>query len=215
MNRYIARSPDVAARRIGGELMIMSGRDSSLFSLNETAAALWEAADGATPLAGIVEREICACFEVDPAEALRRCRGAGGRAGGPRHPASSPRPRSRDERAHAGNGRPGARARHPARRAPRPHLPVQRALRALLPRPRGPRRDDHRRDPARAGRRGRRGDLLPHALGRRDLHAPRPLRDHRAREEAHVRGEAQDQRGDDHARQGRAPEGAWAWNPSR
>ena len=69
--RYVARSPDVAARRIGGELMIMSGRDSSLFSLNETAAALWEAADGTTPLAGIVEREICERFEVDRDEALR------------------------------------------------------------------------------------------------------------------------------------------------
>lgn len=70
MTRYIARSPDVAARTIGGELMIMSGRDSSLFSLNETAAALWEAADGATPLEGIVEREICARFDVEPGEAL-------------------------------------------------------------------------------------------------------------------------------------------------
>ena len=69
--RYLARSPDVAARRIGDELMIMSGRDSSLFSLNETAAALWDAADGTTPLAGIVEREICARFEVDRDEALR------------------------------------------------------------------------------------------------------------------------------------------------
>ena len=70
MTRYIARSPDVAARTIGGELMIMSGRDSSLFSLNETAAALWEAADGTTPLAGIVEREICTRFEVGREEAL-------------------------------------------------------------------------------------------------------------------------------------------------
>ena len=70
MKRYIARSPDVAARTIGGELMIMSGRDSSLFSLNETAAALWEAADGTTPLEGIVEREICSRFDVGREEAL-------------------------------------------------------------------------------------------------------------------------------------------------
>lgn len=69
-DRYIARSPDVAARTIGGELMIMSGRDSSLFSLNETAAALWQAADGATPLAEIVARRICAEFDVEPREAL-------------------------------------------------------------------------------------------------------------------------------------------------
>jgi hypothetical protein len=70
VTRYIARSPDVAARAIGGELMIMSGRDSSLFSLNESAAALWDAADGATPLEGIVEREICTRFEVSRDEAL-------------------------------------------------------------------------------------------------------------------------------------------------
>lgn len=71
MTRYVARSPDVAARRVGDELMVMSGRDSSLFSLNETAAVLWEAADGTTPLAGIVEREICSRFDVDRDEALR------------------------------------------------------------------------------------------------------------------------------------------------
>ncbi|HUL95576.1 MAG TPA: PqqD family protein [Usitatibacter sp.] len=69
-DRYIARAPDVAARTIGDELMIMSGRDSSLFSLNETAAALWDLADGTTPLAEIVERHICAEFDVDPEEAL-------------------------------------------------------------------------------------------------------------------------------------------------
>jgi hypothetical protein len=69
--RYIARVPDAAARDIGGELMVMSGRDSSLFSLNETAAALWEAADGATPLAQIVERRICAEYDVGRDEALR------------------------------------------------------------------------------------------------------------------------------------------------
>ena len=74
MTRYIARSPDVAARTIGGELMIMSGRDSSLFSLNETAAALWAAADGATPLESIVEREICVRFDVGREEALADAR---------------------------------------------------------------------------------------------------------------------------------------------
>jgi Coenzyme PQQ synthesis protein D (PqqD) len=68
---YVARSDQVAARDIGGELMILSFRDSSLFSLNPTAALLWHAADGATPLARIVERDICAAFEVDAATALR------------------------------------------------------------------------------------------------------------------------------------------------
>jgi len=70
-NRYVARAPRVAARMIGGEMMIMSGSDSSLYSLNETASLLWQAADGVTPLAQIVERHICADYAVDAATALR------------------------------------------------------------------------------------------------------------------------------------------------
>lgn len=70
-NRYIARSPRVAARMIEDEMMIMSGLDSSLFSLNPTASVLWQAADGLTPLAEIVEHRICAQFDVDAEEALR------------------------------------------------------------------------------------------------------------------------------------------------
>jgi hypothetical protein len=70
-NRYVARAANVAARMIGGEMMIMSGADSSLYSLNETASILWQAADGLTPLAQIVERHICADYAVDPATALR------------------------------------------------------------------------------------------------------------------------------------------------
>jgi len=68
---YIARSPRVAARSLGGEMMIMSGRDSTLFTLNQTASILWRAADGSTPLEEIVQQKICSEFEVDPAEALQ------------------------------------------------------------------------------------------------------------------------------------------------
>ena len=67
---YIDRNLDVAARRIGDELMIMSARDSSLFSLNETAALLWEAADGRTPLREIVSQRLCSEFEVEFEEAM-------------------------------------------------------------------------------------------------------------------------------------------------
>ncbi len=70
-NRYVARAANVAARMIGGEMMIMSGADSSLYSLNETASILWQAADGVTPLAQIVEKHICGDYAVDPAMALR------------------------------------------------------------------------------------------------------------------------------------------------
>ena len=68
---YLARNPRVAARSLDGEMMIMSGRDSTLFTLNQTATILWQSADGATPLDQIVEHNICAKFEVEPAEALQ------------------------------------------------------------------------------------------------------------------------------------------------
>jgi hypothetical protein len=68
---YMARNPKVAARCLDGEMMIMSGRDSTLFSLNRTATILWQSADGATPLDEIVEKRICAEFDVDAGEALR------------------------------------------------------------------------------------------------------------------------------------------------
>lgn len=67
---YIARSPRVAARALDGEMMIMSGRDSTLFTLNRTATILWQSADGVTPVEHIVEQRICSEFEVSSAEAL-------------------------------------------------------------------------------------------------------------------------------------------------
>jgi len=52
-------------------MLVMSGRDSTLFTLNPTATILWQAADGATPLDEIVERRICSEFAVDPQEAIQ------------------------------------------------------------------------------------------------------------------------------------------------
>jgi len=51
--------------------MIMSAVDSTFFTLNEVATAIWRAADGRTPLEEIVEREVCRDFEVEPEEARR------------------------------------------------------------------------------------------------------------------------------------------------
>ena len=68
---YIARSPLLAARMIGDEVMIMSARDSSLFGLNDTGSVLWEAADGVTPLDQIVRESICGQFDIDEQAALR------------------------------------------------------------------------------------------------------------------------------------------------
>ena len=70
-DRYVARSSEIAARRLGSEMMIMSAKDSTLFTLNEVATAIWEAADGATPLKVIVERDICPVFQVELEVALR------------------------------------------------------------------------------------------------------------------------------------------------
>jgi hypothetical protein len=68
---YIARSSAVAARRLGDEMVVMSALDSTLFSLSEVAAVLWEAADGRTPLDQIVRERVCTCYEVDHPTALR------------------------------------------------------------------------------------------------------------------------------------------------
>ena len=68
---YVARSPRIAARKLGEEMLVMSGQDSTLFTLNPTATLLWQAADGATPLNEIVESRICSEFDVNREEALR------------------------------------------------------------------------------------------------------------------------------------------------
>lgn len=68
---YIVRNPRVAARSLDGEMMIMSGRDSTLFTLNKTATILWQSADGETPLDEIVEKRICTEFAVERAEAMQ------------------------------------------------------------------------------------------------------------------------------------------------
>ena len=71
-DRYVARATNVAARMIGGEMMIMSGLDSSLFSSQR---------DRLRPLAGGRRRDAARAtssssasaraFDVDPAVALR------------------------------------------------------------------------------------------------------------------------------------------------
>jgi len=72
---FIARAAEVAARSLDGEMMIMSARDSTLFTLNPVGTLIWQSADGSTPLTEIVERKICAEFAVDPEEALNDAEG--------------------------------------------------------------------------------------------------------------------------------------------
>ena len=69
--KYILRSRAIAARLLGDEMMIMSASDSTLFSLNGVGTAIWQAADGRTPLSDIVRNRICTDFDVDPETAYR------------------------------------------------------------------------------------------------------------------------------------------------
>jgi hypothetical protein len=68
---YVARSTAIAARALGDETMVMSATDSTLFTLNEVATAIWKAADGATPLEEIVATKICMEYDVTPEAALK------------------------------------------------------------------------------------------------------------------------------------------------
>ena len=69
--KYIARSRTVAARLLGGEMIIMSATDSTLFSLSDVATVIWQSADGRTPLSQIVRDQVCAEFDVQPDAAYR------------------------------------------------------------------------------------------------------------------------------------------------
>jgi hypothetical protein len=66
---YISRSTNIAARMLAGEMMVMNSVDSTFFTLNEVATAIWQAADGRTPLREIVNHQVCEKFEIDPEQA--------------------------------------------------------------------------------------------------------------------------------------------------
>lgn len=66
---YIARSSAIAARALAGEMMVMNSADSTFYTLNEVATAIFQAADGRTPLQQIVRDNICSQFEVEPQQA--------------------------------------------------------------------------------------------------------------------------------------------------
>ena len=68
---FIARGPKLAARKVAGEMVILKADDSSLYVLNALGTAIWEAADGRTPLGAIVNDVICRDYAVDRETALR------------------------------------------------------------------------------------------------------------------------------------------------
>ncbi len=69
--KYIRRSSQIAARMLGGEMMIMSVKDSTFFTLDSVATAIWQAADGRSSLTEIVASKICSQFDVSLETAVR------------------------------------------------------------------------------------------------------------------------------------------------
>ena len=69
--RYVSRSTAIAARVLGDEMMVMSATTSTLFTLDEVATVIWDAADGATPLDEIVTNKVCTQFDITPEIALK------------------------------------------------------------------------------------------------------------------------------------------------
>jgi len=67
---YLTQSTDIASRAIGDDTIIMSTLDSTVFVLNSVGTAIWNAADGATPLLRIVQERVCSEFDVSDEQAL-------------------------------------------------------------------------------------------------------------------------------------------------
>ena len=62
---YLAPGAGLAARALGGEMVVMVADAARLLTLNESASLLFQAADGRTPLRAIVADRICGEFEVN------------------------------------------------------------------------------------------------------------------------------------------------------
>ena len=67
---YLTQSSDIAARTLGEDTVIMSTLDSTIFMLNSVGTAIWNAADGATPLSRIIQERVCAEFDVTDEQAF-------------------------------------------------------------------------------------------------------------------------------------------------
>jgi hypothetical protein len=67
----VARATRVAARKVAGEMVVLSADDSSLYVFNDLGTAVWEALDGRTPLSAIVDEVICRDYDVDREHARR------------------------------------------------------------------------------------------------------------------------------------------------
>ena len=66
---FLAQSADIACRTLGEDTIIMSTLDSTVFMLNSVGTAIWNAADGATPLSQIIRERVCEEFDVSDEQA--------------------------------------------------------------------------------------------------------------------------------------------------
>ena len=66
---YLSQDTNIAWRTLGDDTLIMSTLDSTLFVLNAVGTAIWNAADGETPLSQIVSEKVCSEFQVSNEEA--------------------------------------------------------------------------------------------------------------------------------------------------
>ena len=69
-NLYVARHPSATALRLEDEILVIFAPNFTLFTLNEIASLIWEAADGVTPLDQVVADRICSSFDVQPQRAM-------------------------------------------------------------------------------------------------------------------------------------------------
>jgi hypothetical protein len=65
MIAYVARSSKLASRVLQGETIILSPTNSQLYSLNQMATLIWQAADGKSTLSEIVEKKVIPEYDVD------------------------------------------------------------------------------------------------------------------------------------------------------
>jgi hypothetical protein len=70
MSRFVVRGAKLAARKVGGEMVILAAEDSSLFVLNAVGTTIWEAADGRTSIDAIADA-MSLEYDVDATTARR------------------------------------------------------------------------------------------------------------------------------------------------
>jgi hypothetical protein len=68
---FVARGERLAARKVAGEMIVLSAEDSSLYVLNGAGLQVWLAADGRRTLSAIVDEVICREYEIDRETAIR------------------------------------------------------------------------------------------------------------------------------------------------